>query len=67
MSDKIIKCKICGNDFTWSEAEIKFYLDRKLVEPKRCPSCRKQRKSDKETIARLEKRIKELEDSATIA
>ena len=61
MEDKIIKCKICGNEFTWSEAEIQFYQDRKLVEPKRCPDCRTKRKSDKDTIAKLEKRIKELE------
>jgi len=59
--DKIIKCKVCGNEFTWSEAEIQFYQDRKLVEPKRCPECRTKRKSDRETIARLENRIKELE------
>ncbi len=62
MEDKIIKCKICGNEFIWSEAEIQFYQDRKLVEPKRCPECRTKRKSDKETITRLEKRIKELEN-----
>jgi len=60
MEDKILTCKICGNEFTWSEAEQEFYSDRKLVEPKRCPECRTKRKSDKETIARLEKRIKEL-------
>ena len=56
-----IRCGICGNEFTWSEAEQSFYADRKLVEPRRCPDCRTKRKSDKETIARLEARVKELE------
>jgi hypothetical protein len=58
---KIITCKICGNEFEFLDGEIEFYLDRKLVEPKRCPDCRTKRKSDKETIARLENRVKELE------
>uniref|UniRef100_A0A6M3JLB0 Probable zinc-binding domain-containing protein n=1 Tax=viral metagenome TaxID=1070528 RepID=A0A6M3JLB0_9ZZZZ len=60
MSKKII-CKICGTEFEWSDEEIQFYLDRNLVEPKRCPDCRSRRKTDKNTIAKLEKRIKELE------
>ena len=62
MEDKIIKCKICGNEFTWTGDEQEFYTDRKLVEPRRCPDCRTKRKSDKDTISRLEKRIKELEE-----
>ena len=61
MDSKSIKCKICGNEFEWSMAEQQFYLDRKLVEPKRCPNCRTRRKTDRDTIAKLEKRIKELE------
>jgi len=61
MESKILKCKICGNDFEWSEAEQAFYADRKLVEPKRCPDCRSKRKTDRDTIVKLEKRIKELE------
>jgi len=60
MESKTLTCKICGSEFEWSEAEQQFYIDRKLVEPKRCPDCRTKRKTDKETIARLEKRIKEL-------
>jgi len=61
MENKILQCKICGNEFEWSEAEQQFYADRKLVEPKRCKNCRTKRKIDRETIIRLEKRIKELE------
>ena len=55
------RCKICGNDCIWAEAEQEFYSDRKLVEPKRCPDCRTKRRADKDTITRVEQRIKELE------
>jgi hypothetical protein len=58
---KTITCKICGQEFEFLDGEIEFYQDRKLIEPKRCPECRTKRKSDKETIARLEARVKELE------
>lgn len=60
MAKKIV-CKICGAEFDWLDGEIEFYNDRKLLEPKRCPECRSKRKSDKETIAILEARVKELE------
>jgi len=61
MESKIIKCKICGNDFDWSADEQGFYSDRNLAEPKRCHDCRTKRRSDEETITRLQERIKELE------
>ena len=61
METKTIKCKICGAEFEWSIDEQSFYADRNLVEPKRCPACRTKRKSDEDTIAKLESRIKELE------
>ena len=60
MESKILKCKICGNEFEWSADEQQFYADRNLVEPKRCPDCRSKRKTDRDTINKLEKRIKEL-------
>lgn len=40
MPNKIITCKICHNDFVWTEGEQQFYLDRGLSFPKRCPDCR---------------------------
>jgi len=64
---KTIICKICGTEFEWSDQEIEFYHDRNLVEPKRCPDCRTKRKSDKDTIAKLENRIKELESDGVQA
>lgn len=45
--DKKITCKICGSSFTFSIGEQKFYRDRQLMEPRRCPQCR-QRKNRKE-------------------
>ena len=36
---KII-CKICKQEFEWSEGEQKFYADRSLDPPKRCKDCR---------------------------
>jgi len=42
---KII-CKICKQEFEWSEGEQKFYADRSLAPPKRCPSCRAKKKQE---------------------
>jgi len=61
MESKILKCKICGSAFEWSADEQAFYADRKLVEPKRCQNCRTKRKTDRDTIVRLENKVKELE------
>lgn len=38
--DKIIVCKDCGCEFTFTENEQKFYEEKHLVEPKRCKACR---------------------------
>lgn len=42
----IIKCKICGREFEWSEGEQAFYKDRNLAEPKRCSNCRAKKKQE---------------------
>ena len=44
----IIKCKVCGKDFEWSEGEQKFYADRQLAPPKRCKECRVKKQGVKE-------------------
>jgi len=50
MPKKII-CKICGTEFEWSDAEIQFYRDRSLADPKRCPVCRaKKRREENEQL-----------------
>lgn len=44
MADKTIKCKDCGNDFIFTEAEQAFYKEKGFDnEPVRCPDCRKAR------------------------
>ena len=40
MADKTIKCKDCGNDFIFTEAEQAFYKEK-------CPDCRKARKAQR--------------------
>ena len=46
MADKTIKCKDCGNDFIFTEAEQAFYKEKGFDnEPVRCPDCRKARKA----------------------
>ncbi len=42
--DKILHCRICGAEFVFSVGEQQYYHDRALVEPKRCPKCRWNRK-----------------------
>ncbi len=46
--DKTIQCADCGNSFTFSAEEQEFYQSKGFEnEPKRCPSCRQARKSDR--------------------
>ena len=48
MADKTIKCKDCGNDFIFTEAEQAFYKEKGFDnEPVRCPDCRKARKAQR--------------------
>ena len=44
--DKTIQCADCGTDFSFTAGEQEFFQSRGLTnEPKRCPSCRKARKT----------------------
>lgn len=52
-------CKDCGEEFNITPSEINFYEANNLKLPKRCPECRKARKTAKEN---LEKRQKWEED-----
>ena len=48
MADKTIKCKDCGNDCIFTEAEQAFYKEKGFDnEPVRCPDCRKARKAQR--------------------
>lgn len=44
LKDKEITCKICGSNFIFSIGEQRFYRDRQLAEPRRCPQCRRQKR-----------------------
>ncbi len=46
MQDKIIKCKDCGNEFTFTVGEQEFYAEKGFTnDPVRCKECRIAKKS----------------------
>ncbi len=46
--DKSIQCADCGASFTFSAGEQEFFASKGYTnEPKRCPSCRQARKTDR--------------------
>jgi uncharacterized membrane protein YsdA (DUF1294 family) len=38
-------CLTCGASFTWTSGEQRFYRERGLQAPRRCPACREQRRA----------------------
>lgn len=48
--DRTISCLDCGSDFAFTAGEQEFYAQRGFTEsPKRCPSCRARRKSQRQS------------------
>ncbi len=46
--DKTIQCSDCGTSFTFTAGEQDFFQSKGYTNsPKRCPSCRQSRKSDR--------------------
>lgn len=46
--DKSLRCADCGADFSFTAREQEFYASKGYTnEPKRCPSCRAVRKSER--------------------
>ena len=46
--DKSLQCSDCGTTFTFNAEEQEFFQSRGYTnEPKRCPSCRQARKSER--------------------
>ena len=44
--DKVIVCKDCGQEFTFTAGEQEFYAEKGFVnEPQRCKDCRNARKN----------------------
>jgi CxxC-x17-CxxC domain-containing protein len=46
-TDKNLTCADCNQEFSFSASEQQFYADRQFSEPRRCPSCRAIRKSQR--------------------
>ena len=45
LQDRTLTCADWGGEFIFSEGEQKFYNQKKFHDPKRCKSCRKERKN----------------------
>lgn len=42
MTDKVLSCRDCGKEFTFTAGEQQFYAEKGFThEPTRCPECRK--------------------------
>lgn len=45
--DKILNCRDCGNEFTFTSSEQQFYQEKGFKnDPARCPDCRKAKKAN---------------------
>lgn len=45
-TDRVLRCRECGEEFVFSAGEQEFYASRGLMnEPGRCPACRAARRS----------------------
>ncbi len=48
MADKVLRCKDCGQEFTFTEGEQAFYAEKGFAnEPQRCPECRRIKKQQR--------------------
>jgi CxxC-x17-CxxC domain-containing protein len=43
--DRTLTCADCGQEFVFTASEQQFYADRGFTDPRRCRSCRAQRKA----------------------
>lgn len=43
-ADKALTCADCSAEFVFTASEQEFYAERQFSEPRRCPSCRAERK-----------------------
>ena len=49
-ADKVLRCRDCGQDFTFTAGEQEFFAQKGLMnEPGRCPTCRASRRSQRES------------------
>jgi CxxC-x17-CxxC domain-containing protein len=46
-TDRTLTCADCGQEFVFTANEQDFYAERGFSDPRRCPSCRAQRKAQR--------------------
>lgn len=46
-ADKTLTCADCGQGFVFSSSEQEFYANRQFSDPRRCPTCRANRKAQR--------------------
>jgi CxxC-x17-CxxC domain-containing protein len=46
-TDRTLTCAQCGQDFTFSAEDQQYHAERGYQDPKRCPSCRAERRSSR--------------------
>ena len=60
--DRILTCRDCGQDFTFSAGEQEFYASRGLTNaPGRCPTCRAARRSGLSSAPRQRSNVEHYE------
>ncbi|MCH5166008.1 MAG: zinc-ribbon domain-containing protein [Clostridiales bacterium] len=51
MTDKVLTCRDCGKEFTFTAGEQEFYAEKGFEhEPTRCPECRKAYKAKRNAM-----------------
>lgn len=45
--DKVVVCRTCGKEFTFTAGEQEFYTQKGFSEPKDCKECRAERKANR--------------------
>jgi len=63
--DKILKCKECGQEFTFTAGEQEFYAQKGFQnQPARCGPCRRARKRERAAVGGVQFRERESFGSA---
>lgn len=53
LADKTLTCRECGDEFIFSAGEQEFYAEKGLTnEPQRCPTCRAERRRQRNSEGR---------------
>lgn len=50
LNDKVLVCKDCGKEFTFTAKEQAFYAEKNFTEPKRCKECRQIAKQNRNNV-----------------